>query len=261
MFREHDRTIHGVSTHIKEYGEGKTTVVLLHGWGISGEKYDELAHMLVEGCKPQSCRLFVPDAPGFGNSGDPSFAWDVSEYVSWLEDFMHEMGLETSHIIAHSFGARIAIKYSTESPHTVSSLVLTGAAGIKRPLTIKQTILFVSAKIVSLPGVRVFKGVLQKLFARVLKRKDYHNAKGIMKEVMQKVTAENLIEYLPQVSAPTLLLWGKNDQSTPLSDGKTMHRMIPNAKLIVIDDAQHSLIYQKPTIATAHIINFLKEYA
>ena len=44
---------------------------------------------------------------------------------------------------------------------------------------------------------------------------------------------------MPDIDAPTLLVWGENDDATPLSDGKTMEKLIPDAGLIVMPDSGH----------------------
>ena len=66
-----------------------------------------------------------------------------------------------------------------------------------------------------------------------------------MKEVMKNALAEDLAPHLGNIKAPTLLIWGENDNSTPLADGELMHRKIPGSKLSVIAGANHSAIYYR----------------
>ena len=54
---------------------------------------------------------------------------------------------------------------------------------------------------------------------------------------------------LPQLKMPVLIVWGAVDHITPLSEGETMHKLIPNSQLDVIPDCGHLT----PSICTAQI--------
>ena len=44
---------------------------------------------------------------------------------------------------------------------------------------------------------------------------------------------------MPNVKAPTLLCWGTLDDATPLSDGETMEKLMPEAALVKFEGAGH----------------------
>ncbi|MDE6317270.1 MAG: alpha/beta hydrolase [Muribaculaceae bacterium] len=60
-----------------------------------------------------------------------------------------------------------------------------------------------------------------------------------MKAILSKVVNEDLCHLMPKISAPTLLIWGKNDTATPLSDAKKMEKLIPDVGLVAFDDSGH----------------------
>ena len=67
---------------------------------------------------------------------------------------------------------------------------------------------------------------------------DYANA-GPMRPTLVKLVNEDLTPELPRVRASTLLIWGDQDDATPVSDGETMERLIPDAGLVVFEGAGH----------------------
>ena len=258
--------IDGLEINYQEIGEGIVPVVFLHGWIKDCKKYLPLYKYFLE---EQKYCVFIPDMPGFGKSDEPESVWDLNDYVELVDGFIEKVRQENSIplvnetiIIGHSFGGRVAIKYAVKYPEKVSKLILTGAAGIKHRLTIKQKILFIIAKVgkilFSLPGISRLQKSAQKILYRVANVKDYYQASPKMKDIMKNVLEEDLTSYLEKIKPATLLVWGKLDKTTLLSDGKTMNQKIKNSKLIIIDDANHSLPYQKPKEFTKSIFEFLK---
>ncbi len=167
-------------------------------------------------------------------------------------------------LIGHSFGGRIAIKYAAKYPEKIDKLILTGAAGIKHKLTTKQKAFFIIAKIgkiiFSLPVINHFQKSVYKIFSKIARsrKKDYYNASPRMKEIMKNVLAEDLMEYLDKIKNPTLLVWGREDKTTPLADGETMKSKIKDSELVVVDNANHSLPYQKAEEFGEIVLEFIK---
>ena len=289
--------INGLNINYKTIGDGEIPIVLLHGWGVSSDKYLELVQWFHNIRRRHSrmspsdvmeptiskFKILVPDFPGFGKSDEPKENWDLDDYVEFVDKFIEtvtrgQKGFELIKnilakmqegftalrgqwsqrdqqkriiLIGHSFGGGIAIKYATKYPEKIDKLILTGARGIKRKLTAKQRVLFIIAKtgklFFSLPIINNFQKPVHKLFSKIAwkRKKDYYNASPRMKEIMKNILAEDLTGYLDEIKTPTLLVWGKEDKTTPLADGEVMNEKIENSELKVIDDANHSLPYQK----------------
>lgn len=61
-----------------------------------------------------------------------------------------------------------------------------------------------------------------------------------MRETMKNLISQDLTSQLNFISAPTLILWGEKDTTTPLADGQLMHQLIRNSRLHVVKNAGHS---------------------
>lgn len=218
--------IDGVYCHVECGGKGQG-VVLLHGWGQNASMMRLLQCQLQE-----KYRVVNMDLPGFGESVPIKETWQMNDYVEFLHMLIERYQLEDPILIAHSFGARIAIKYAAVYP--VSSMILTGAAGLHMPLS-------------------VYKRVKQLLyhFSRSLQlsfsfgSQDYRAADPVMRRVLVQAVNDDVAPLLERIHCPVLLVWGSKDQQTPLWMGKKMERLLPQAKLIVYQGEDHFAYYHQ----------------
>lgn len=245
----------------KIIGDGNIPIILLHGWGISSDKYLETAKQLI--IQNSEFTIYMPDLPGFGKSDNPPEVWGVENYVEIVKKLSDILKLEKFILIGHSFGGRIAIKFAAKYPEKLKALVLTGAAGIKHSLTLKQKIFFVLAKagkaIFSLSLINRLEKSAQKLLYKIAQENDYYETQGAMRKTFKKITDEDLTGYLEKIKTLTLLVWGANDRSTPLADGRLMNLKIVNSKLKIIDDANHRVPYQYPEKFAKIVSEFTKK--
>lgn len=269
--------IDGLGINYKQIGDGNIPIILLHGWGVSSDKYIETARqfMISASGGPAAGGQFsiiMPDLPGFGKSDNPPKAWGVGDYAEWLKNYAMAINLSSFVLTGHSFGGRVAIKFAAKYPEKLKTLILTGAAGIKHPPTLKTKLFFILAKIgkviFSLPILNYLQNSAQKLLYKAAQEKDYYQTEGVMKETFKKIIDEDLAPCLEKISAhggsasggktPTLLVWGAKDKSTPLEDGKLINKKINGSILKIIGSADHRLPYQYPQEFAKIVFEFIK---
>ena len=193
-------------------------------------------------CLSRSHTVFALDFPGFGQSQHPPATWGVFEYASWVSGFMKVAQCPTAHFIGHSFGGRVAIVLAAQHPHLVDRLVLVDCAGIKPKQTLRSQMrvrLFkILRKVVQLvPPPRwrdSFRTALNSHFGSA----DYRAA-GAMRPIFVRVVNQDLRVLLPNIQAPTLLVWGEKDEDVPVTDGMIMAQEIPDAHLEILAGAGH----------------------
>jgi pimeloyl-ACP methyl ester carboxylesterase len=234
--------IQGIPTRCRSVGEGPE-VLVLHGWGASIEAVESITRGLAAGCS-----VHAVDLPGFGQTGPPPVAWGAGEYADWTRELIAALGLERPSIVGHSHGGRVAIQLAAVHPELVDKLVLVDAAGIRAPRAFSWYRRVALAKFA--------KHILNRLGepGRALGRRlvgrtasgDYVASAETMRPTFVRLVNTDLTALLPEIRASTLLIWGDQDEETPLSDGQTMERLIPDAGLVVFEGAGHFAYADQP---------------
>ena len=246
-------TAKGVNIYYEQSGAGKD-VLLLHGWGCSTKHFEQIASDL-----SKDHRVTVIDFPAHGQSGRPPEPWGVKEFAACVKDLMGQLGIAPCDIIAHSFGGRVALYLAANEPQVVNRLVLTGCAGLKKPQTEEQkkrSEAYQKKKktLQGLAKLPLVGGIAEKSL-KALQWKygsaDYNALDDEMKKTFVKVISEDLRPLLPKINASTLLIWGENDQDTPLWMGQAMEQEIPDAGLVIFENDDHfAYLRQWPRFVT-----------
>ena len=193
--------------------------------------------------------VFALDLKGFGENTGMVTPYSLDDYILEVEEFKQKSSISSPHIIAHSFGARIAIKATAKNNNFCSKLVLTGAAGLKPRKTLKKS--------VKKATFTVLKKFIKKEKLACFYSKDYLALDKVMQESFIKIVNEHLDEYLTFIKNPTLLVFGENDLDTPLYMAKRLNKGIVDSRLVVIEDAGHFCFIDKPHKFNGEVKEFL----
>lgn len=240
-------------------GQGKKTIILLHGWGGSLKSLTPLQNELV---KTGKYRVFNIEWPGFGDSPLSNTNAVLSDYAKYLKDFIQKEKLIKPTLVGHSFGGKVAMSLLITNPKITEKLILINSSGIKPKNSLKKAILFLPTKlfggIFSLPVLKNIKPLIRKIYYKVIVREaDYLQANDLG-ETLKNVLDENLDNKVKEIEADTLLLWGEKDTRTPLWMGQFLKNEMPNSKLEVIKDARHNLPLVQPELVSTMISLFIK---
>lgn len=243
--------ISGVQTHYERKGTGDA-VLILEGWGTNTDVYASVSEILEE-----NYTVYTVDFPGFGRSKEPREVWDVARYAGFVRDFAREMKLKKLSLIGHSFGGRVIFKlYEEPLPFTVDRIVLIDSAGVKPPDTLKKKLRRARYKFCR-KTLEIFTPGKVEKYRLAHSSADYRAASPMMREILKKTVAEDLKDLFPRVSAPTLLIWGRNDASTPLEDARIMEKAIPDAGLVVLEGGHYSFL-DSPSVFANVMRSFFK---
>lgn len=247
--------IKGINIAYVEEGDGDP-VIVLHGWGASIEAVMSIVNIL----KPFR-KVYALDGPGFGCSEDPKEVFSTYDYAEVVKDFMEIKGIDKADFIGHSFGGKTLIALSTTYQELVNKLVLVDASGIIPKRKLSYYFKVYGFKLSKFLYTRLFfwkdrDELLEKFYKRH-GSDDYKNVGGIMRQVFVKVVNEDLEPVLKDISQETLLIWGDNDDATPLYMGKIFEREIKNSGLVVLKGGHYSYADDYPTFK-AVIESFLR---
>lgn len=243
--------VNDIVINYEKIGKGKP-IIVMHGWGQNLEMMYSIVNDLKE-----NYLVYNIDLPGFGQSDEPNFAYTLDDYELFLEGFIKQNNIINPVIIAHSFGCRVAIKYAIKNKN-LDKLVFTGAAGIKD----RHGLLFY-IKMYTYKFIKKFKDVpfIKYYIQEAMENsgsEDYRNSSTIMKEVLKNSVNENLEKVLDQIKVDTLLIYGSEDDATPLWMGEMMNKKIEKSKLIVYEGASHYAYLEQKERFNKDVNNFLK---
>ncbi len=231
----------------------KKTVIVLHGWGLSGAKYKGLVEFL-----SHTLHVLAPDLPGFGNEPKMSRQMDLSDYVYFVDTLMKKENTTKAILIGHSFGGRIAIKYAWEHPEKVSKIILTGVPIIRHISLFKRVafLLAMSGKKTTKVLPNKLQSFLRKLLYFTLGEWDYYKA-GDLQGTFKNIINEDLVQYMEVLKIPILLVWGENDSFTPVSDVAIIKKHVSYAQVAIVSHVGHNLPYAYPMLFYQKIRSFL----
>lgn len=208
-------------------GEGKP-VILLHGWLTDLESMRPLTVNLVKKFK-----VYLVDVVGFGKSDLPKEPLNSNDFGDFLQEFIEKLDIKNPVLIGHSNGGRVIINAVGRGLVSPEKIVLIDSAGIKPKRSMSYYLkvgIFKFGKTVLsiLPNSKK----LQEKLRNKVGSSDYKASPTVLKDTMKIILNEDVKELLPNIKVPTLLIWGRYDTATPISDAKTMEKLIPDAGIV-----------------------------
>lgn len=241
-----DKTIDidGVNLHYRDSEEENLRpVIIMHGWGCN---VDTVAS--IENIFKGKMRVINVDLPGHGKSSEPPTVWGIEDFTQMMEKFISRLNLKTPSLVGHSFGGRISILLSSRGD--IDKVLLVDSAGIKPKRSLSYYWKVYSFKamknsIMLLLGKKKGSEIVDKMRGKKGSA-DYRNSSPTMRAIMSKCVNEDLKYAMPSIKSPTLLIWGEEDTATPLSDAKTMEKLIPDAALVSFPGCGHYSFLDNP---------------
>lgn len=250
MTEDHTYSYHDLTIHYQKTGTGKP-LVILHGWGSSSRVMMPVARQLAD---RRTC--YVLDLPGFGATGEPPRAWDIGDYTDMVEAFMRAHLDGPADLLVHSFGGRITLKLCARpsGKKLVDQVLITGGAGMKPRRSFRFYLKKYTAKALKAPFTFLPPNLRDKALGRLRQTKlwkslgssDYSELSGVMRETFVKSVTEHFDTSLHRISHEVLLIWGRDDDATPLYQGRRMEQGMPNAALVEMERAGHYAFLDRP---------------
>lgn len=234
--------------HVKEEGdfryidEGEGNVLLLlHGLFGALSNWESVVDRF-----RQQYRVVIPMLPIYEM---PIRKADLDGLLTHLQAFVKHYKLEHMTLMGNSLGGHIALLYTLAHPEKVERLVLTGSSG-----------LFENGMGGSYPKRGSYEYIKERVeytfYDPKTATKEYidevfETTKSIPKcmrivSIAKSAQRHNLANALPEIKAPTLLIWGLNDTITPPMVAHEFNRLIPNSTLRFIDKCCHAPMMEHP---------------
>lgn len=222
-------------------------------------------------------RCVALDLPGFGDSSKPNVSYNARYFRARVGEFLDALDIPRATFIGNSMGGMISLAMAVRNPERVDRLVLVDAAGV-RPLagTAVRVTMDLTTAIVR-HGARidrimramrhwVFEVEPPELLAELrLEFAKYgqedRRARGrrarSYTRALWNIMRTNFRPWLPTITAPTLVVHGREDKLVPFEAASIMHREIPGARLVTFDGIGHCPQLETPAKFNTRLQEFL----
>lgn len=226
-----------------ESGEGKP-MILLHGLMGGLSNFDGLLNYFPQ----HGYRVIVPELPLYTLN---ILKTNVKSFAKYVYDFIKQEGLKDVILLGNSLGGHVALYLTKMHPELIKGLVITGSSGLYEKAMgdsyprrgdyeyIKQK----TADVFYDPAIAT-KELVDDVFATANDRMKLIKTLTIAKSAIR----HNMANDLPNITNPTCIIWGKNDNVTPPEVAIDFNELLPNSDLFWIDKCGHAPMMEHPDL-------------
>lgn len=254
-------------------GNALATVVMLHGSGPGASGWANF-NRNISPLTDAGYRVILLDCPGWSKS-DTIVSTGSRSHLNAriLKGLCDALGLEKIHILGNSMGGHSAVAFALDNPARVGRLVLmgggTGGASVFAPMPTEGIKLLNGLyKVPTIENLKKMMNIFvydpsdltEELFqtrlANMLKRQDH--LENFVKSL--EANPKQFPDFGPrlgEISAPTLVIWGRNDRFVPMDAGLRLIAGIPNSELHVFNNCGHWAQWEHADSFNALVLQFL----
>jgi pimeloyl-ACP methyl ester carboxylesterase len=237
--------------YFTETGSGPP-LLLVHGLAITGEMFEPI----VESLAKRHC-LVIPDLRGSGRSRDLPPPYSVKQQAADLCKLLDHLDISSTDALGYSHGGSVVQQLALDYPAKVNHLILSNTYAYNMASFREKIEGHVVPSLIRLFGMRLFVKFIVSLGLRQVPIERKERAEQVLKlfaEQDPKITAvlwkEAMVfdsrARLKEIRCPTLIVAGADDNAVPLHHAKMLHDGIAGSKLVVIEGADHALIWAHP---------------
>jgi pimeloyl-ACP methyl ester carboxylesterase len=275
-FEKRQIDVNGLNIRYLSAGNDEPPLVLLHGVGDSAVDWSWVLPTL--GARH---RVIAVDFPGSGDSAKPKREYSLEFLTEFLGDFLNALEIQRAVLVGNSLGGLISLRFALSNPERVAALVLVDSMGFgqlvnpvlsnltlplygefaiawsKTPLGAKQRAWSRAALLFANP-FRVPAAWLAEQERMGLLPGFLEANLSILRSQLYVLGQKQIIlEYLPKVEMPTLVVWGINDLVLPYNQAEDAVKRLQQGHLALIPNCGHLPQVERPELFTDALNQFL----
>jgi len=257
--------VNNIQIAFDETGSG-SALILLHGFPFNRTLWREQVFAL-----SPTHRVITPDLRGFGESDVAESPATMADMAQDVVALMDSLGIERATIGGLSMGGYVVLAFYKLFPERVSALILSDTRPQADSEEAKVTRAKQAKDALAEGMAGIANSMLPKLFTPASVATKPHDVQRVREMMMTTKPAgaaaalmgmavrEDHTETLAQINVPTLILVGREDPITPLSDSENMQKAIAGSQLVIIDNASHVSNIEQADQFNSHLESFLKQ--
>ena len=200
--------------------------------------------------------LHAIDMLGHGYTGKPSRPYEIADYAGHLRDYLDAVGVRRAHIVGESLGGWVGARVAIDHPERVLSLQLLCAGGTVANPAVMERIRTSTKNAVASDDIELTRKRLRLLMADdadatqelvEIRHAIYHqpdfvaNVDNLLSLQDLERRQRNLLrpDDLARITAPTLVVWGRQNPFGEVPEASAMHAAIPGSQLELFENCGH----------------------
>lgn len=258
---------------VKDWGTGNP-VILLHGWPLSSDSWDDQAMALAEA----GFRAIAYDRRGFGRSSQPWGGYDYDTLADDLAAVIDYAGSPEATLVGFSMGGGEVARYMSRhgGRHVVKAALVSSVLPYRlktsdNPSGTEQATFDQTAQALKADRAQFFTGFFKKFFGVGMTPHPVSDellewARSVALQASLKATLACLKSFsttdfrsdLPAFKVPTLIIHGTEDQTVPIDvSARPAAKGIAQSTLIEYDGAPHGVFATEKVRLTQDLLDFL----
>jgi len=260
--------INNKKVYYEVYGEGEPLVVL-NGIMMSTMSWKSFTDVLSENHK-----LILVDFIDQGKTEKAKEYYTQDIQVELLRGLFEHLNFDKVHLLGVSYGGEVAIKFALKYQEKLYSLTLSNTTSYTNHMLkdIGESWIYATK---TYDGPTFFKTTIptiyssqfyeeniewlrkrEKLFTKLFTQEWY----DAFIRLVRSAESLNVTDELYKIKIPTLIIGSEFDIITPIRFQEEINKRIENSKFVIIKNAGHASMYEKPYEFTSIVLGFLKTY-
>lgn len=225
IFSSREISLGSIRLNYYESGSGKS-ILFLHGGRLRALSFRKTLTELAK-----SHHVLAPDIPGYGGSSTPKELWTFKDYAEFFRLFLDKLGIDEVTVIGYSLGGGIAYHLTSISPK-IKKLILIDAACIEANTEdefkkdVRRLFFYLTHPQYGL----IFLSLVKEYLFFSIKHLFSENHIGNLRKRLNESS-----NYVKNITIPTVILWGKNDEIFPFSIAKELNQSIKGSTLTLVE--------------------------
>ena len=249
--------------YIEKGGTNGIVLIMLHGLADSYRAFEPILPYI-----PENIHTLALTLRGHGDASHPEEGYGTENFVEDLVLFMDELDIERAIILGASSGGFPARSFAIKYPKRTRGLILLGSPS---SLSDKPSIQSmwdsiiskltdpIDPKFVREFSQNIISSKISPVFLEIMLKENLKVPARVWKSAIENIMKEKFPGRINEIKAPTLIIWGENDEVVTRDDINDMTQAIPHSKLIVHDNVGHLFYWEEPELVAMDIVEFIKE--
>lgn len=237
-----------------EYGEGQP-LVILHGLMGGLSNFDGVMNYFPE----KGYKVVIPELPLYDL---PLLKTNIKVITKFIKEFIEKRNYGQVILIGNSLGGHIGLLTTKLYPELVKALVITGSSGLYESAMGESYPKRGNYEYIKEKAENVFydpevatKEIVDDVYETVNDRSKLVRTLAIAKSAIR----HNMSKDLPEMTTPTCIIWGKQDNVTPPNVAEDFNKLLPDSELHWIDKCGHAAMMEHPNEFNEVLYTWLKK--